>query len=633
MSSNSNTKSIIYQQRHRKYLKQIIACIVAKKRKSTNRSDPKSFEIMSQNFFLDWLLFCSIWRNHEELSDNRKSNFICLEKEEVFQDCLEQQQQLHVREADDEGQHPLPSVDYSTNSYHNPTLNTEINIANENQDTDGNATTSNQKFLLRLEEPPQSILGDRDFIEKECIGFHAGNLSMQLGEEEQLNKASLIEKQLIIKNSSDAKAQSGNELQLTEDDYQRKISSLQLQLENYEKASSFTIQQKLQQLHIQCENQLLVSKREMDAVRNEYENKIDILHLQLTSMEEEKKKYQLGVNEIETEKVRDLQNEIRLLEARCAEQQAAQNSINTENYEKLSMLQSQLTEAETEKNRTLQRQVEQIEKQYAERELKQKQIIVQTISSEYQRQISSLRRQLIECETEKVQCIQREKIQLEHELEAMKAKLDDTVAASTEYLSEVSALRMEMVHLAKCHEVQIKSLQEQHSKEITELINQLDDFIEEQDESSCKKDEAIASLSSQLVEARAVATELEHEKMILKHQNEVLEKSICLLQDGALKQKAQFEREMEQIRKESQISLEREQNIRKELSQKVERYELALKESKCKELSYKNQLESAMHELDKSQINCEAAQSSLAHLISLKHNATSITSTAPASVS
>jgi hypothetical protein len=89
---------------------------------------------------------------------------------------------------------------------------------------------------------------------------------MQLGEEEQLNKASLIEKQLIIKNSSDAKTQSGSELQLTEDDYERKISSLQVQLENYEKASPFTIQQKLQQLHVQCENQLLVSKREMDAV-------------------------------------------------------------------------------------------------------------------------------------------------------------------------------------------------------------------------------------------------------------------------------------------------------------------------------------------------------------------------------
>jgi hypothetical protein len=76
----------------------------------------------------------------------------------------------------------------------------------------------------------------------------------------------------------------------------------------------------LQQLHVQCENQLLVSKREMDAVWNKYENKIDILYLQLTSMEEEKKKYQLGVNEIETEKVRDLQNEIWLLKARCAEQ-------------------------------------------------------------------------------------------------------------------------------------------------------------------------------------------------------------------------------------------------------------------------------------------------------------------------
>lgn len=150
--------------------------------------------------------------------------------------------------------------------------------------------------------------------------IHAGNPSMQLGEEEQLNKASLIEKQLIIKNSSDAKTQSGSELQLTEDDYERKISSLQVQLENYEKASPFTIQQKLQQLHVQCENQLLVSKREMDAVWNKYENKIDILYLQLTSMEEEKKKYQLGVNEIETEKVRDLQNEIWLLKARCAEQ-------------------------------------------------------------------------------------------------------------------------------------------------------------------------------------------------------------------------------------------------------------------------------------------------------------------------
>jgi len=443
-----------------------------------------------------------------------------------------------------------------------------------------------------------------------------------------LNTTSLDKKQLIIKNSSDV-----NELQLTEDDHQRKISSLQMQLDNCEKASSFTIQQKMQQLHVQCENQSLVNKREMDAVRNEYENKIEILHLKLASMEEEKKKYQLGVNEIETEKVRDLQNEIRLLKARCAEQQVAYNSINTEYYEKLSMLQSQLTEVETEKNRTLQKQVEQIEKQYAERELKQKQIIVQTISSEYQSQISSLRRQLIECETEKVQCIQREKIQLEHELEATKAQLNDAVTASTEYLSEVSALRMEMVHSAKRHEVQIKSLQEQHSKEITELINQLDDFIEEQDESSCKKDEAIASLSSQIAEARAAATELEHEKMILEHQNEVLEKSICLLQDGTLKQKAKFECEMERIRKESRMSLEREQNIRKELSQKIERYELALKESKCKELSYKNQLESTMHELDKSQINCEAAQSSLAHLVALKHNAASVTSATPASVS
>jgi uncharacterized protein YlxW (UPF0749 family) len=81
------------------------------------------------------------------------------------------------------------------------------------------------------------------------------------------------------------------------------------------------------------------------------------------------------------------------------------------------------------------------------------------------------------------------------------------------------------------------------------------------------------------------------------------------------------------------MSLEREQNIRKELSQKIERYELALKESKCKELSYKNQLESTMHELDKSQINCEAAQSSLAHLVALKHNAASVTSATPASVS
>jgi hypothetical protein len=583
---------------------------------------------MSQNFFLDWLLFCSIWRNHEELSANRKGNFICLEKEEVFQDCLEQQQQLHVRETDDEGQHPLPSEDNSTNSGHNPTRNMEMNIANENQNTYGNATTSNQKVLLGLEDPPQSILGERDYTERECFGFHAGNPSMQLGEEEQLNTTSLDKKQLIIKNSSDV-----NELQLTEDDHQRKISSLQMQLDNCEKASSFTIQQKMQQLHVQCENQSLVNKREMDAVRNEYENKIEILHLKLASMEEEKKKYQLGVNEIETEKVRDLQNEIRLLKARCAEQQVAYNSINTEYYEKLSMLQSQLTEVETEKNRTLQKQVEQIEKQYAERELKQKQIIVQTISSEYQSQISSLRRQLIECETEKVQCIQREKIQLEHELEATKAQLNDAVTASTEYLSEVSALRMEMVHSAKRHEVQIKSLQEQHSKEITELINQLDDFIEEQDESSCKKDEAIASLSSQIAEARAAATELEHEKMILEHQNEVLEKSICLLQDGTLKQKAKFECEMERIRKESRMSLEREQNIRKELSQKIERYELALKESKCKELSYKNQLESTMHELDKSQINCEAAQSSLAHLVALKHNAASVTSATPASVS
>lgn len=607
---------------------------VACRAENKDKDHLKPFEIMSHNFSLDWLLFCSIWRNHEELTGNKKSNFICLEKEEVFQDCLEQQQQLYVRDIGDEGERPFPSVDYSSN-IHNPTRSMESNIVNEDQESYCNNTATNQKLLLVEDDPPQSTLGDRDGTERKCIGLHVGNPSRHLREEEHLNPKSFIEKQLMIKNSSDSKIQSGNDLlqnrlasqeseiqrRLREEEYQSKIASLQLQLENCEKVLTNTLQQKLQEAHVQFENQLLLKKGEIDAERSDYEKKIEILHRKLSSVEEERNKCMLGVNENETEQVRDLQNKLRLLEVRCAEQQAAlQSCTNTECSRKLSMLQSQVTELETEHNRSLQKQMEQIEKQFAERELKQKQIIVQTISSEYQDQILSLKRQLIDCETEKVQCIQDKNIQLVHDMEAMKAKLDDAVAASTEYLGEISALRMEMVHSAKRHEVQIKSLQEKHSKEITELISQLDDFIEEQDESSCKKDEAIASLSSQIVEARAVATKLEHEKMILVHQNEVLEKSICLLQDGALKQKEQFESEMEQVRKESLISLEREQNIRKDLSKKIERFELALKESKSKELSYKNQLGSAMHELDKSQINCKAAQSSLAHLVSLKHS-------------
>jgi hypothetical protein len=593
------------------------------------------------NFFLDWLLFCSIWRSHEEVASNRRDNFICMEQEQLFQDCMEEQQHKLVVVVSNGEQHHQPSTEGSEDNSSTPTCSTVSDSPRcNNQESDGNVISDRQKLKAALDDPPQSILDEEDNIKQEYTRCQLDDHLRQSVEDEYKNKISLLQNQLKKCDADKFAFQEEKDLlkkqfehrefalkRRLEDDYQNNVSLLQLQLENYEKESKCALQKEIKLRRKQCEEELLLQKNKMDAERKEYEKKVEFLQMQLTSTEEEKESKQLSTGEcsvlhlekIESGNVQSLQNQIRQMEEQYAEKQLIlQRSIHAEYKEAISLLQFKLKEVETENKRTLLNEIKQIEEQFAERESKQKQIILETVSNEYQSEISSLRRQLVECETEKVKSIQSEKIQLEHRLVELESKLEETVAASSEYLSEISALRMELVHSARRHEVQIKSLQDKHETEMTDLIKKLDDFIEEQDESSFKKDDAIAALSSQVAEARAMVVKLENDRAILEHQKEALEKNIRLLQEDSLNHRMHYERNMENIRSNYEKAVEEGQNIRRELSEAIERYEYALKESKAKEQSYRNQLENALCELDKSQINCSAAQSSLVQLVSLK---------------
>ena len=299
--------------------------------------------------------------------------------------------------------------------------------------------------------------------------------------------------------------------------------------------------------------------------------------------------------------------------------QTLTDEIHAKYENEILTLRMQLEQVETEKILSLQNEMDEMEKRYEKREASLPQIIVDTVRAEYQNEIAQLRRQLVQCETEKIHSLTDQIKHMEQVYEDRESNLRQvlTEELSSEYKKELSAVRMELVYVESQHDQIVRALKEEHTSEINDLITRLDEFLAEQDQSFSDKERLVAALSSEVVDARSETTKLKQEMEIVEAQKQTLEKRLICLQEIISKREmtaVDFEQRLQTVEFNHKQKLKEEHRINQELRQQMERFQHELKESKSSEHAYKYQLEETKYELDKSLTNCSAAHTSLTQL-------------------
>jgi len=134
--------------------------------------------------------------------------------------------------------------------------------------------------------------------------------------------------------------------------------------------------------------------------------------------------------------------------------------------------------------------------------------------------LSNLCQQINAQNAKDAQALWKEMEQVEKKYTEREAELKQSIIDSVTglYQKQISALQIQLVQEEKGHKKQLQSLHDEHASEIDDLIRRLDEFLAEQDQRDHEKETIISVLSSQLVEAKALASNLEYEKGTLEKQ-------------------------------------------------------------------------------------------------------------------
>eukprot|EP00590_Aulacoseira_subarctica_P001836 CAMPEP_0172430228 /NCGR_PEP_ID=MMETSP1064-20121228/53643_1 /TAXON_ID=202472 /ORGANISM="Aulacoseira subarctica , Strain CCAP 1002/5" /LENGTH=594 /DNA_ID=CAMNT_0013176149 /DNA_START=151 /DNA_END=1931 /DNA_ORIENTATION=+ len=530
-----------------------------------------------QNFFLDFLLggFCPSWRtnNRNSTTVENKNNPSLLQDvvEQVMEDDCVASDQSAIQDSRGLPQSQLEQIGDIQSSVIKPDKidpTVFIEAASKASPELANEKINSEEIYPCSEEDKHDVICDQDDLEGDC--------QMQPTD-------SILTLQNKIREMEERHAA---QLQYVENTFRAEY---------------------LKQLS------LLQTQHQTDWMQNEQQSQKDL---------NEKTNFRQSE---ETERICNLEKERKQMVRKCyAEReqdlkQSVTDAIHAEYKNEILSLQMLLEQVETDKIMSLQREMKEMEQRYEKREATLPQMIVDTVRAEYQDEIAHLRRQLVQCETEKIQTLtdqikQTEQVYKDRESNLRQVLTDEI---SSDYKKELSALRMELVHVESQHEEKVLALKEEHTSEINDLITRLDDFLAEQDQSLSDKERLIATLSSDIVEARAVASRLKQEMEIVEKQKQTIEKRLMCLQEIIAKRETtavDFERRLQTMESNHKQSLEEEHRINKELREQMERYKHQLKESKSAEHAYKYQLEETKYELDKSLTNCSAAHTSLTQL-------------------